>query len=73
MTSLLRQGELPQFPPYADSAKYAASLDAQDPLRHLRDEFILPTKASLKKRTVNGTFPGESQRCSTNKFEAKNS
>lgn len=59
MTSLLRQGGLPQFPHSANSAKYATSLDAQDPLRHLRDEFILPTKASLKKRTVNGTFPGD--------------
>lgn len=60
MTTLLRQGVLPQFPPFANSSKYAASLDEQDPLKHLRDEFILPTKASLRKRSLDGTFPGES-------------
>jgi kynureninase len=31
---------------------YAERLDQQDPLKHLRDEFIIPTKADLKRKTL---------------------
>ncbi|KAJ9659904.1 Kynureninase (L-kynurenine hydrolase) [Coniosporium apollinis] len=31
---------------------YAQSLDAKDPLRHLRDEFHIPTKADLKRKKL---------------------
>lgn len=37
----------PVFPAEADSEEYAASLDAADPLKELRDEFIVPSKANL--------------------------
>lgn len=32
----------------AFSAQYAAALDTQDPLRHLRKQFLIPSKADLK-------------------------
>ncbi|KAI4595936.1 Kynureninase (L-kynurenine hydrolase) [Pestalotiopsis sp. 9143b] len=54
----LRAGKKPQFPSNAVSAEYAAQMDAEDELRHFRDEFILPTKASLKKTALDGTLPG---------------
>ncbi|KAM4067216.1 kynureninase 2 [Hirsutella rhossiliensis] len=57
----LRGGEAPRFPPDADTAAFARRLDDQDKLRHLRDEFLLPTKASLKKRALDGSLPGMSQ------------
>ena len=34
------------------SYEYAASLDAQDPLKHIREEFIIPSKSDLKSRTL---------------------
>ncbi|KAK4992460.1 Kynureninase (L-kynurenine hydrolase) [Elasticomyces elasticus] len=34
------------------SAEYAKIQDAQDPLRHLRDDFIIPTRADLKRKTL---------------------
>nr|WOD45983.1 Kynureninase (L-kynurenine hydrolase) [Trichoderma atroviride] len=55
----LRSGAPPKFPADADSLQFAQKLDSQDSLRHLRDEFILPTKGSLKKRALDGTIPGE--------------
>jgi kynureninase len=33
--------------------EYAVSLDAQDPLRNLRDEFLIPSKAQLKAKTLS--------------------
>jgi hypothetical protein len=44
-------------PPYKHNSRsctrdFAASLDAQDPLRHFRDEFIIPSKADLKRKTL---------------------
>ncbi|KAK6222626.1 Kynureninase (L-kynurenine hydrolase) [Pestalotiopsis sp. IQ-011] len=54
----LRAGKKPQFPSNAVSAEYAAQMDAEDELGHFRDEFILPTKASLKKTALDGTLPG---------------
>jgi hypothetical protein len=55
----LRSGAPPEFPQDANSLQFAQSLDSQDSIRHLRDEFILPTKASLKKRALDGTIPGK--------------
>ncbi|KAJ5171807.1 Kynureninase 2 [Penicillium capsulatum] len=49
----------PTFPAEADSKEYAASLDAADPLRALRDEFIIPSKANLASKKV--AKPGLSQ------------
>ena len=37
----------PVFPADADTREYAASLDAADPLRGFRDEFIIPSKANI--------------------------
>lgn len=54
----LRAGKTTSFPANATSLAFAQSLDGQDKLSHLRNEFILPTKASLKKRALNGTVPG---------------
>jgi kynureninase len=51
--------------PYQDDSRaftreYAASLDAEDPLRHFRDEFIIPSVKDLKRKTLdpsNGELP----------------
>ena len=43
------------FPENADTEDYARSLDAQDPLRHLREKYIIPTKASLKRKSLGST------------------
>jgi kynureninase len=37
---------------HVDSREYAVSLDAQDPLRHLRDEFLIPSKEQLKSKSL---------------------
>lgn len=55
----LRSGAAVKFPPDANSLAFAQHMDGQDKLRHLRDEFILPTKSSLKKRALDGTLPSE--------------
>lgn len=54
----LRSGEAAQFPADCNSLAFAQGLDAEDKLAHLRDEFILPTKSSLKKKALDGTIPG---------------
>lgn len=56
----LRSGAPPKFPADADSLQFAQRLDSQDSLRHLRGEFILPTKGSLKKKALDGSIPGMS-------------
>lgn len=53
----LRGGAAAKFPANANSVEFARTLDAQDSLSHLRDEFILPTKASIKKTALDGTLP----------------
>ncbi|RDA83886.1 hypothetical protein CP532_3371 [Ophiocordyceps camponoti-leonardi (nom. inval.)] len=58
----LRNGQKPGFPAEADSVAFAKTLDQQDNLRHLRDEFILPSKASLRKRALDGTLPAQVDR-----------
>lgn len=54
----LRSGEAPKFPHDANTLDFAQKLDSQDSLRYLRDEFVIPTKASLKKKALNGRIPG---------------
>jgi len=36
-----------------ESIEYARRLDKQDPLRHLREQFIIPSKADLKRTTLD--------------------
>lgn len=55
----LRSGAAHEFPAEANSLAFAQQMDVQDKLRHLRDEFVLPSKASLKKRALDGKLPGE--------------
>ncbi len=54
----LRAGQVAEFPASANTVDFARSLDAQDPLRHLRSQFIFPTKASLRKKALDGKLPG---------------
>ncbi len=35
------------------SKEYAESLDAKDPLRHLRNEFLIPSRADLRRPTLS--------------------
>lgn len=58
-----RAGQKPLFPENASSIEYARQLDAQDELHFLRDNFIIPTKGSLRKRALTGTVPGTSAPC----------
>lgn len=34
------------------SYEYAANLDAQDSLKHIREEFIIPSRSDLKSKTL---------------------
>lgn len=54
----LRSGAAAKFPSEANTLAFAQALDGQDSLRHLREEFIIPTKASLRKKALNGRVPG---------------
>jgi kynureninase len=54
----IRSAGRAKFPSNANSVEFARDLDSQDSLRHLRDEFTLPTRGSLKKKNLNGTLPG---------------
>lgn len=42
----------PVFPAEALTKEYAVSLDKTDPLRALRDEFIIPSKANLASKKL---------------------
>lgn len=42
----------PTFPAEAATKEYAASLDAADPLRGLRDQYIIPSKANLASKKL---------------------
>ena len=37
------------------SKEYALRLDREDPLRHFREEFVIPTKADLRSKTLAGS------------------
>ncbi|RKL00443.1 Kynureninase 1 [Fusarium oxysporum] len=52
----LRSGAAAKFPSDANSLDFARHLDSQDKLSHLRDEFVLPTKKSLKKKALDGSL-----------------
>ncbi|KAI1338453.1 kynurenine hydrolase-like protein [Xylariaceae sp. FL0016] len=70
----IAKGGALSFAPECNDIKYARSLDAQDPIRHLRDEFIFPTKESLKSvspKTTNGTKGTNGQTNGTSKVEIK--
>ncbi|CAJ2510990.1 Uu.00g066150.m01.CDS01 [Anthostomella pinea] len=58
LQTIQKGGSVP-FPAEANELEYARSLDAESPVQQLRDEFIFPTKRSLrsvtKKNTPNGT------------------
>lgn len=53
----LRGGSAASFPADANSLEFAQEMDSQDSLRHLRQEFNLPTKTSIKKTVLDGTLP----------------
>lgn len=38
---------------HVSSREYAVSQDAQDPLRQIRDEFLIPSTADLQARTLS--------------------
>jgi hypothetical protein len=58
----LRQGKKPGFPLDAKTLEFARDLDRQDELAGFRDQFIIPTKASLRRKSLrpqpasNGTL-----------------
>lgn len=61
----------------AYSKEYAHSLDEQDSLRHFRDEFIIPSKKDLKRKTlavtegnVHGAAVETYTRCRSSPIEA---
>jgi hypothetical protein len=37
---------------YVFSREYAVSLDGQDSIRHIRNEFLIPSKANLRSATL---------------------
>lgn len=55
----LRGGAAAKFPADANSLEFAQKLDSQDELSHLRYEFILPTKTSIKKTALDGNLPSK--------------
>ena len=52
-----RAGKKPEFPTKAKSIEYARQLDSQDKLNHLRNEFTIPTRGSLRKNGLDGIIP----------------
>lgn len=48
----------PTFPAHASTKEYAASLDAEDPLRDFRGKFIVPSKANIVSKKL--AKPGKS-------------
>ncbi|CAL3961885.1 unnamed protein product [Diplocarpon coronariae] len=42
----------PSFPAEANTLQYAQSLDAKDPLRSFREQFIIPSKSNLQTKKV---------------------
>jgi len=61
-TTLL-EGKPPNFPPEANSLEFARSLDAQDELRHMREQFNIPIKGSLRRKTLKPVPTGTIPRC----------
>lgn len=50
-----------KFPSEASSEVYAQQLDAQCPLRSFRSKYIIPTKRSLKTRTLGSPSPSDEE------------
>lgn len=51
--TLLRRGEKPEWPTNASSLEFAQSLDShKDILPTFRDQFVVPTKAQVKRKTL---------------------
>ncbi|PNS19200.1 Kynureninase [Sphaceloma murrayae] len=48
----LRNGKDVSWPPNADSTSFADQLDHNESLKHFRDDFVVPTKAQLRRQTV---------------------
>lgn len=59
----LRAGQKPQFPADFDTIDYARRLDAADRIGSFRDKFIIPSRASLKKKRLDGRIPGGQALC----------
>ncbi|KAK4120301.1 kynureninase 2 [Parathielavia appendiculata] len=59
LVKTFRAGKKPQFLADAKSVDFARQLDAQDKLKSFRDDFNIPTKASLKKKALDGSILGE--------------
>ena len=55
----IRAGQPAGFPANGDDIAFARQLDAQSPLQNLRDEYIYPTKSSIKKKALDGKLPGK--------------
>ena len=55
----VRAGQVAGFTELANDLAFAQALDAQDPVRELRLEYIYPTKSSLKKSSLDGKLPRE--------------
>lgn len=49
------------YPKHADSAEYARSLDAADPLRSFRERFLIPSKKSLRSTSLLSTTTTKSE------------
>lgn len=57
MVQKLRLGGSVTFPPEASKLEYARYLDEHDALKHLREQFIIPSASSLKKTALDGSIP----------------
>lgn len=51
-TTIVADTQQFDFPAEADTLEYAQSQDKKDPLRHLRAEYIIPSKANLRARKL---------------------
>lgn len=60
MVEELRASGRTQFKGDSNTQDYARKLDEQDHLSGLREQFVLPTKGSLKKKALDGSIPSKS-------------
>lgn len=56
MIDALRRGEKPVFPKDASQLKFAEDLDNDASLVNFRSEFVIPTKAQLKRKTLTDSL-----------------
>lgn len=57
MGLILQHNIKPSFPAEANSEEYARKLDSQDSLAKFRNDFIFPTKKSLKNKNLHKPGP----------------